>query len=95
MAKPTKKNHTGVESYDHSAVKALPEYQQVHQALDALVRAVTSAGAGVGQAEWLRMTEQMAASLPYSDSSGHSNNGCPGNAEGATCGYAVNIADFI
>jgi hypothetical protein len=83
MAKPTEKNHTGVESYDHSSVKSLPEYHQTRQALDALVKAINAAGAEVGQAEWLIVTEQMAASLSYSDSSGHSHNGCPGEMEGA------------
>src|SRR4051812_12407686 len=78
MAKPTEKNHTGVESYDHDAVARLPEYQLAREALDALVRAINDAEAGVEQPEFLTMAEQMAASLTYRDSSGHERDACRG-----------------
>ncbi|HEY7421950.1 MAG TPA: hypothetical protein VH541_08060, partial [Gaiellaceae bacterium] len=76
MPEPTGTNHTGVESYDHSAVKTLPEYHEAREALDSLVKAINRHEAGIGQAEWLVMVEQMGASLSYSDSAGHPNNGC-------------------
>jgi hypothetical protein len=84
MTQPTDENHTGVESYDHSAVVQLPEYHEARKALDALVHAMNRAELEVGQAAFLQMVEQMAASLSYSDSSGHPRNtGCAGEAEGA------------
>ena len=82
MATPTEKNLTGVESYDHSAVKTLREYHEARAALDALVKAMNNEG-GVGQEQFLKMAEQMAASLAYSDSSGHPHNECPDAHEGA------------
>lgn len=83
MATPTENNLTGVESYDHSAVKTLREYHDARAALDALVKAMNNEGMGVGQEAFLKMVEQMAASLAYSDSSGHPDNNCAAAHEGA------------
>lgn len=76
MPEPTDSNHTGVESYDHSAVKALSEYHEAREALDSLVKAMSREESGIGRAEWLVMVEQIGASLSYSDFSGHPDNGC-------------------
>jgi hypothetical protein len=74
MAKPTERNVTGVESFDHSIVKHLPEYHAAREALDNLVHAINSElndeqPGTINQAKWLKIVEQMAASLQYMDSS--------------------------
>jgi hypothetical protein len=92
MAQPTETNHTGVESYDHSAVKTLREYHDAHAALDGLVKAMQRDEVRIGQEEFLRMVEQIGASLSYSDSSGHPQNGCEAEHEGAWP-YRVELND--
>jgi hypothetical protein len=82
LAKPTKENTSGVESFDHGAVARLPEYHEASKALDALVHAFNRAELEGTQADWLKTVEQMAASLSYSDSSGHKDDGCVGAGEG-------------
>lgn len=134
--KPTKANITGVETFDHSSLKRLPEYHKARKALDDLVHAINEheamPGSGTyqkGQVVWLKVVEQMATSLPYADSSGHHDGNpnyrnCPLNTDDYlalwfpyrivaengwcscwyrcqecnhewTCGYAVNIPEFI
>lgn len=75
MAKPTTTNPTGIEPYNHSELAALPEYKAAHLALDALVKALDRHKVDLtartnypsAQAAWLRVVQQMAASLGYAD----------------------------
>lgn len=69
--RPNKKNVTGVESFDHSLLKLLPEYHVARKALDDVIHAICEHDLEVSQATWLKVAEQMAASLPYADCSGH------------------------
>jgi hypothetical protein len=83
---PSESNITAIESFDHSALKDLPEYHAVSKAMDALVRASNAKHAnqpdGVGQALMLATVRQMATALSYADSSGHPDNGCADRYEG-------------
>ncbi|GAA4376868.1 hypothetical protein [Nocardioides caricicola] len=70
---PSSENKTGVESYDHGD-RLLPEYFKVREALNELVWAINRNEVGPaadtyedGQRHWLKLVEQMAASLPYAD----------------------------
>jgi hypothetical protein len=67
----SKGNPTGVDSFDHTHVMHLEEYQMALQSLNELVQAMNNDDSGVGQKDWLEMVKRMTAMLPYSDSSGH------------------------
>jgi hypothetical protein len=69
--KPTDDNITGVEEFDHSPLKALPEYLAASEALDALVHRMRDDGIKFGQERFLKLAEQLAASLSYADATGH------------------------
>ena len=68
--KPTRDNITGVESYDHRKLVLLPEYLKVSEALDNLIKAMEREDIEIegGQTTFLKIVEQMAASLTYADS---------------------------
>jgi DNA-directed RNA polymerase subunit M/transcription elongation factor TFIIS len=75
MTRPTTDNITGVESYDHSELAALLEYEVARLALDQLVKALERHEVDLtarssypsAQGAWLQVVTQMAASLPYAD----------------------------
>ena len=67
MAPITTENPTGIETFDHSRISGLPEYAVVSRALDQLVKAIERAEVEIDQAEWLRIVQQMASALPYTD----------------------------
>ena len=66
MAPVTEKNPTGIETFDHSRISALPEYAEVSSALDRLVKA-TDRARDRRQAGWLQVVQQMASALPYTN----------------------------
>lgn len=73
--KPNDKNLTGVESFDHSSLRHLPEYHKARKALNDLIHAINDHDEiELGQAGFLKVIEQMGSSLAYADSSGHDRN---------------------
>jgi hypothetical protein len=72
---PTDTNHTGVESHDHSPFGYWTEYHDAMEALNNLVHRLGREEADVNQSEWLRIAEQMAATLSYAHSAGDPRNG--------------------
>lgn len=61
-------NPTGVRSFDHTALAALPEYRQLQAALDKLAHAANAADLDLGgQQGFLNAVVDAAAGMPYGD----------------------------
>lgn len=65
--RPTKGNPTGLATFDHGRIAALPEYQAAGRALNALVHAMNRAGIDVPIEDWLLMAPEIVAGLPFAD----------------------------
>jgi hypothetical protein len=112
--RPTDRNHSGVEDHDHRAVAHLTEYHVLFEALDRLFQRINRDKIEISQADWLEMSEQMAASLSYRDNCERCSQvrypyavrftnptwlrcdyQCVECRRHWTCGYEVNVADYL